>query len=1625
MQQLHHSLSEPYRAHLRLVFKYGCVVRTVMLAQQKTLIILAVLLLAPISGAVGSQSDDNQDIRSSAASNWHTIEPSQTTTTALKSLDYLIHLSLGSFDPLNDELPKSRLDDSQDYRSTGMAIVQLKHHTGSALYDLVDDYGVFVLDNLGSSSWLVRLAHPSDLADIQNDESVRWAGPMMPGWRVSSSVDSVTDYIAAIPAADLKPEALEGLANDLIIMGADEAWCGLHLCEIKGHVNLELLARDGRIIWSERTHELRITNAVAGEIVGITELANNSLGLDGSGEKISFTDTGIDQDHPDIVGRIAGVYTQYGLDPSPADSNGGHGTHVALTIAGDGSVDSSATGIAPEAYIVAYALEHDPTGIFGRIGSIYDILNHAEQEGSRVAVNAWGLNGNYGAYTADSRSVDVFVHDNPEFLPIFSAGDDPGQNASKVMAPSTGKNVLSIGASTTNPSGSVANFSSLGPTLDSRVKPDLVAPGVSICSGRAQEAAIPVGWNCATGAHANGNDMYMSLSGSSQGTAVAGGSVSLIREFIREDVGISSPSSALLKAATINGAVDLGTPDIPNANEGWGQISVSNSVMPQYNGNDLSTFHENSRTLSAGFSTLYQFDLDPSSGVDITLAWTDVAGSANSQQSESRLVNDLDLKLTAPDGTIYKGNVIVNGVSVPNGVHDSVNNIERIKISPSAVLPSGKWQLTVSHAGGLDQSYALVLTADATLDEKADLMTFDGSIFPSSESPLVNDLITIRISWLNQGTADAGQYRVTLEDLTEGTTLYDGTRSTLISGSLDSLTLYHTFSSTGDHDMRLTVDADSDIDEVNDESNGVDNNIEEMTITVSALGVRLVTLDSTGMEDSDMVNQTLDPSTSESYTWPVKLKHEGTEQQSVKLHLSQVQSPHPFRDDVLLPTEDDWSRSSDLSGPFTLSAMGQGGDSIYLNITMNDDDADLSGSTDRYAMAGTYVMDLTAKYSNNPSVKHTIRLRLVVEEVKDVQVAPAGTDGLEAVPGGSTAFSISVRNTGNSPAVYDLDCYSQNRWPVELGQSNSSSYSFEPLDILEYLPMQVRLYVPPVADGLPAAGSTDSVTCSVTSEADPSLNISETVTLTVRPLESFATNLLDDSGIDVGPASYARDVNVDTGERLNLTLMIENTGNALLDLTVRVNPELTTWTIQVSHESNTANREVDLQILPGQSDQVRFEILVSPVAERNDENRLVIKTSQDVSNFIINETTLVVKDEIGLEISSDVLTSLSASPNGDFTYTTLMIENTGNSQISIEWSNSLPPDGWEVGFASPPTLLGPRESSELIVGIKTPANEPSTSSAFDLGVYATINNGFESLQVSATYPVEVQSGAFCAIDYDSDAKPLLGVDRNGESSQTITVRNIGNMPLTVDLVDEIDAKNWNVDLSQSSVSSLGIGMSSEIEITVKTNDDTEAGIEELTLTCGDSTVILEVSVKNTKTQGGLFGMVSPEVAYSIIGVLILGIAIVARRVKRSAPKDYSGEELVAPDAHSIPDTGERMQAVMDSVVGQESLASGGVSAEEIADALAQSIPSLPTPPAPSGVPMGRPPSALPKGRPPVSVPLGRPPAPVPQGRPPAAAPPQPAAPAAPPLPPGGLPPGWTMEQWQYYGHQWLANQGQQ
>ena len=99
--------------------------------------------------------------------------------------------------------------------------------------------------------------------------------------------------------------------------------------------------------------------------------------------------------------------------------------------------------------------------------------------------------------------------------------------------------------------------------------------------------------------------MYMELSGTSQATAVAGGSAAFAREYLREVAGINKPSASLIKATLINGAEDLGTPNIPNNNEGWGQIDLENSLSPTYGGTMLDIFHDDARELQAGFSLVF------------------------------------------------------------------------------------------------------------------------------------------------------------------------------------------------------------------------------------------------------------------------------------------------------------------------------------------------------------------------------------------------------------------------------------------------------------------------------------------------------------------------------------------------------------------------------------------------------------------------------------------------------------------------------------------------------------------------------------------------------------------------------------------------------------------------------------------------------------------------------------------------------------------------------------------------------------------------------------------------------------------------------------------------------------
>ena len=82
-------------------------------------------------------------------------------------------------------------------------------------------------------------------------------------------------------------------------------------------------------------------------------------GIDGEGVKIAVIDTGVDFNHPDLLGwgpegKVVGGYNFIQEGELPMDNNG-HGTQVAGVIAADGEIK----GIAPKAKILAYKVSED------------------------------------------------------------------------------------------------------------------------------------------------------------------------------------------------------------------------------------------------------------------------------------------------------------------------------------------------------------------------------------------------------------------------------------------------------------------------------------------------------------------------------------------------------------------------------------------------------------------------------------------------------------------------------------------------------------------------------------------------------------------------------------------------------------------------------------------------------------------------------------------------------------------------------------------------------------------------------------------------------------------------------------------------------------------------------------------------------------------------------------------------------------------------------------------------------------------------------------------------------------------------------------------------------------------
>lgn len=105
-----------------------------------------------------------------------------------------------------------------------------------------------------------------------------------------------------------------------------------------------------------------------------------------------------------------------------------------------------------------------------------ELFPPAYNEGAFITSNSWGGGKYYYSYLGD---LDEMIYDYDDFLVVVAAGNDGYDNGdASVLAPGLAKNTLCVGAAETSETPStVAYFSSRGPTMDMRLKPDVIGPG--------------------------------------------------------------------------------------------------------------------------------------------------------------------------------------------------------------------------------------------------------------------------------------------------------------------------------------------------------------------------------------------------------------------------------------------------------------------------------------------------------------------------------------------------------------------------------------------------------------------------------------------------------------------------------------------------------------------------------------------------------------------------------------------------------------------------------------------------------------------------------------------------------------------------------------------------------------------------------------------------------------------------------------------------------------------------------------------------------------------------------------------------------------------------------------------
>ena len=354
-----------------------------------------------------------------------------------------IRLQAGTFTPGLGETPNMPPGLEIADPAPGIAgdyIVQFDGPLGQAQRDTLASLGARVLGYLPDFAFKVRMTpKQADAADAL--AGVAWTGLFHPAYKMSPTLDRTRPGIFRLRIEDGADPAL--VAEDVVSTGAGvSAQDGGVLVVTATPGQIEAIAGLLDVAWIEAFTFREKHNFYARGILGadVANLIVGSRGYDGSTQTVAVADTGLadgsvsdgDGVHPDLPASRVTIYnwqakssrTCYIVDGDGAqDVDSGHGTHVAVSIGGEGTEP----GTAPAADIIFQAVEdwittqmfcaNSPNGYYliGIPADIRKLFDQAYKAGARVHSNSWGTDA-AGGYTLDSANADDFVWKNPDLV---------------------------------------------------------------------------------------------------------------------------------------------------------------------------------------------------------------------------------------------------------------------------------------------------------------------------------------------------------------------------------------------------------------------------------------------------------------------------------------------------------------------------------------------------------------------------------------------------------------------------------------------------------------------------------------------------------------------------------------------------------------------------------------------------------------------------------------------------------------------------------------------------------------------------------------------------------------------------------------------------------------------------------------------------------------------------------------------------------------------------------------------------------------------------------------------------------------------------------------------------------